>query len=161
MREAARALAEADALVAKYGADPAKDGAVIRFTKAFLPPSAGSGPRASEAIYSILETNDTLANIAAISSHAHTFDFAGIRAKGLWFLTGGGSTTPQGAEWEDLLLWMTDGIPVEGVEWLSYGYAAALDGGKEDEEKMGKHSKPSQVKQPKPVESDRKDSNKQ
>lgn len=146
MREIKDALKEAEKLIKKYGEDSV-DGAVIRFVKEFNPSYYGgaqSGPRPSEAIGVVLTNRAPITDTAAMDKFQrsqHSFAYAAIRAHGKWFATGGASNTPQGVDWEDLLEWMADGIPVSEVEWLSRGFAAGeveavpapFDGEKDDD----------------------------
>lgn len=123
MREAARALEVADRLLRKYGED-GEDGSVIRFDKTFLVANSNRPASPAEII------NSTFHPLIHKAYH-----FAAIRADGLWYTTGS-SLGPQGVEWEDLLDWLSadegaQGLAVESVEWLSRGFAKALNGPKD------------------------------
>ena len=113
MREAARALAEAEKLVEQYGSDK-KDGAVIRFRKQIH----GPGPRPAEAFNSIMEARTPVPESTELS-------YAGVRTAGRWYLTGRTENGERsGLEWEDILEFLNAGIPVrpEDLEVLSEGY---------------------------------------
>jgi hypothetical protein len=88
-KQVARALAEADKLIAKYG-DDMPDGSVIAFEKTFPARIMTAFPPGT----------------VNTAPESRTYSYAAVRANGLWYTTGPRSTS--GYEWEALLDWMDD-----------------------------------------------------
>jgi hypothetical protein len=113
-KQVAGFLAEAEALIKKYGEDH-KDGTVIAFSKQF-----GADQRAVQE-----HLNTITGNPVGLS----VYHYAGLRAGGRWYLTGPTSGAG-GIEWEELLDFLDTGIPCEEVDVLREGKAPkALNGG--------------------------------
>jgi len=112
MKQLSRALAEAEKLIKKYGEDPT-EGTVIRFKKRL--PGRNMSMFQGAIDRSVMREFEALSPVVA-------YDYAGIKASdGLWYLTGQSSTVKtNGIEWEELLDWLDEGIPVENLEvWPS------------------------------------------
>jgi hypothetical protein len=110
MKNLAKVIAEGEKLIAKYGEDHT-DGTVVRFVKQFPVggmqyPDAPQGTRA--------------------------YFYAAIRASGKWYLTGP-TNAGKVFEWEELIDWMDEGIPVDSVEtWELQPKTELTEGAKSD-----------------------------
>jgi hypothetical protein len=106
MKLAAQRLAEVERLTEKYGEEPQRDGAVVRFTKHFPARRWDITP---------------LSQRAATDFMPKTYVYAAIRAGAKWWTTGPKSSG--GYDWDDLLAFIDTGATGnEKLEVLSPGY---------------------------------------